>query len=103
MPIGFSLSTGSLVLASSSAFAGSSTSTGFFIFSAFILDLTPIPTLPIGLIFSLFTSNALLIQDMTKPFHIRKTVTIMDNTNVKIHTKNTISIGDISFATLNQA
>lgn len=90
VPMGSFTSAYSFAFASFSVSANSSAPTGLSAFTGFISGYTPISTTPTSLMLSLFTSNDSIIQDMTKPLNIKKPFMIIDNTNVKIHTKDTI-------------
>lgn len=58
----------------------------------------------VGLVFSPSVDLLMLVvQNMTKPFYIRKPVIGVDNTTVLIYTKKTLCIGRVVFSSWNNA
>lgn len=56
-----------------------------------------------NLVFSSFNDTVLpVIQDMTKPFYIRKPAISADNTTIPMFTKDTLCIGGIFFTNLDE-
>ncbi len=82
-----------------SALAGSSASVGSSV-SANLWAPVNVPA-PASLVF--FPHAGLpVIQDMTKPFFIGKSVTALDNTTARMYIKATIWIGGVSFPSLDK-
>lgn len=66
----------------------SSVSVGFFALISFIPH--PILSTLTNFILSFFKYKSLVIEDMTKPFNIKKAIIVIDNINIKIYTNDTI-------------
>ncbi len=105
-PAESSASTGSSAFAGPSALAGpsapdrSSASAGFSTSAGFWPPVN-VPT-PAGLV-PFPHAGLLVVQDITKPFFIRKLVTAFDNTTAQIYIQARIWIGGILSISLNKA
>lgn len=100
MAIASSTSANSYLFAGSSALAGLSAPTGLL---APANVFAPADFLLLaGLVLSPYTGLP-GIQDINKPFFIRKLVTAVNNTTAQIYTKGIIWIGGVPFVSLDKA